>query len=198
LRRSLFLLALATSSASATDHSPSDIEFVLAHSPFDSYYVCGEHHQGELAYLGDDLGTDCMVSKLVTVDDRTWARTYEGDGLRNEQWFSWRATLLAPCECEVVKIHLNPVQNEPGKLGQPPASSMVFKRSDGVHILYAHIQEPAVAVGDKVAYGQPVAKVGNNGYGRNPHVHVGAWRDGKAIQLRWDLANMESAVNSSE
>jgi hypothetical protein len=198
MRHAILVLTLATSSASSAVRTPGDIESVLAHPPFASYYVCGEHHQGQLPYLGDDLGTDCMVAELVTVNDRTWSRTYVGDGMTNEQWFSWNATLHAPCECEVVKIHLNPVENAPGQLGKPPASSIVFKRADGVHILYAHIQEPVVAVGDKVTYGQPVAKVGNNGYGRNPHVHVGAWRDGKALQLRWDLANMQSAANASE
>ena len=56
-----------------------DIESVLAHPPFAAYYACAEHRQGELPYLGDDLGSDCVVQKLVTEDGRTWARAHEGD-----------------------------------------------------------------------------------------------------------------------
>ncbi len=134
-----------------------------------------------------------MAAKLVTVDGRIWSRTYDGDGMTNEQWFIWRAQLHSPCECEVTKIHLNPARNQPGILGKPPASSIEFRQADGTHIVLAHIQEPTVKVGDHVAYGQPVALVGNNGYGRNPHVHVGAWRGGKALQTRWDNSNTKSA-----
>lgn len=194
----LLLLLALSNSATAASSAPGKIEMVLAHPPFDSYYVCGEHRQGELPYLGDDLGTDCMVAKLVTVDGRIWSRTYDGDGMTNEQWFSWRAQLHAPCDCEVTKIHLNPVRNEPGILGKPPASSIEFRRADGTHIVLGHIQEPTVKVGDHVAYGQPVALVGNNGYGRNPHVHIGAWRGEKALQIRWDIAKLKPAPKSSE
>jgi len=164
------------------------IESVLAHPPFETYYSCGEHRQGELEYLGDDLGTDCVVGKLVTENDRTWARTHESDGTRNEHWFGWNAALLSPCECEVSEVRINPVVNEPGRLGKPPASMIVFKRSDGVHFLMAHVQDVSVKAGDRVKYGQPVAKVGNNGYGRIPHVHVGAWKGEVALQIRWDTS----------
>lgn len=165
-----------------------DIESVLAHPPFAAYYACAEHRQGELPYLGDDLGSDCVVQKLVTEDGRTWARAHEGDGTRNEQWFGWRAELLSPCDCEVGAVDVNPVVNEPGTLGQPPASMITFVRDDGVRFLLAHVQEVSVEVGDRVAYGQAVARVGNNGYGRTPHVHVGAWKGKTALQVRWDLS----------
>jgi len=178
-------LALAASLGGAV---PGTIESVLAHPPFDSYYVCGEHRQGELEYIGDDLGTDCVVEKLVTENDRTWARAHEGDGTKNEQWFGWRAQLLSPCECKVTKVIVNPVVNDPGRLGEPPSSMIILERKDSVHFLLAHVQEIAVKEGDQIVYGQPIAKVGNNGYGRIPHVHVGAWKGETALQIRWDTS----------
>src|SRR5690606_24073058 len=135
-----------------------------------------EHFAGQFKWLGDALGTDCVVNRLVEIDGRLFARAHEGDGSRNEQWYGWNQPLLSPCDCEVVKLHENAVVNEPGVLGEPPASNIVLRRDDGAHFLLAHIQQPEVKVGDRVAAGQPVARIGNNGYGRTPHVHVGAWR----------------------
>ena len=164
------------------------IESVLAHPPFATYYMCGEHAKGELPHLGDDLGTDCVVGRLVTENDRTWVRVHESDGTKNEQWFGWNVPLHSPCECMVTDVRLNPVTNEPGRLGDRPASIIVFEREDGVHFVMAHVQEVAVKAGDRVDYGQPVAKVGNNGYGRIPHVHIGAWKGDTALQIRWDTS----------
>lgn len=172
--------------------SPGNIESVLAHPPLEGYHLCGEHMENELKHLGDNLGTDCVVHKLVTEDGRTWARAHEGDGTKNEHWYGWMATLLSPCDCTVEKIRINPVVNEPGRLGEPPASVIVFKRADGVYLLMAHVQEIAVAEGDTVTYGQPVAKVGNNGYGRIPHVHMGAWKGETPLQIRWDTSRPSS------
>lgn len=168
----------------------ADPEAVLAHPPFTGYYQCGEHYEGQFKFKGDALGSDCVVAELVTEDGRTWSRTHRGDGRRNEDWFGWNAELLSPCDCTVVKLHLNPVTNLPGVLGKPPASHLVLERADGVRFLLAHLQAPTVAPGDAVRAGQPIARVGNNGYGRVPHVHVGAWRGELPLQIRWDQRAM--------
>jgi hypothetical protein len=168
----------------------SEIESVVAHPPVDAFFSCSEHWQGQLQELGDDLGKDCVVQRLVEDEGRVWSRAYATDGKTNEDWFGWGAQLFSPCACVVTKIHENPQQNEPGRLGSPPASHIILRREDGVHFLLAHIQLPSVAVGDTVSYGQPLAQIGNNGYGRSPHLHIGAWRDGSALQIRWDQSKM--------
>lgn len=167
------------------------IEVVLAHPPVDAFFACSEHWQGQLESLGDDLGKDCVVQRLVEEDGRMWTRDYATDGRTNEDWFGWNAQLLSPCACEVVRVHENPVQNEPGRLGTPPASFLILRRDDGVHFLLAHIQAPSVAKGDRLDYGDPVARIGNNGYGRSPHLHIGAWKDDKPLQIRWDQTRMK-------
>lgn len=163
----------------------------LAHAPVDASFSCTEHFAGQFSSPGDALGTDCVVTRLVETDGRLFSRMYSGDGFRNEDWYGWQQPLLSPCDCEVVGVTINPVTNEPGKLGNPPASSITFKREDGVHFVYAHIQDAAVHVGDRVAAGQLVARIGNNGYGRVPHVHVGAWRGNEPLQVRWDQSSMK-------
>jgi murein DD-endopeptidase MepM/ murein hydrolase activator NlpD len=60
-------------------------------------------------------------------------------------------------------------------------------RDDGVHFVLAHIDAPQIQVGDQVSAGQVIARVGNNGYSRHPHTHVGAWKGQTALQVRFDL-----------
>lgn len=170
--------------------SEPEVEAILVHPPFASTYGCTEHWYGQLPHLGDALGSDCTVGRLVEEQGRSWVREYENQGLENEDWFGWGEDVLAPCDCEVVEIRINPESNQPGILGKPPASSITFRREDDVHILYAHISSPSVTEGDLVVAGDVVAKVGNNGYSRQPHVHIGAWRGETALQLRFDQTRM--------
>ena len=41
--------------------------------------------------------------------------------------------------------------------------------------------------GDPVVRGQVLGEGGNNGFGRAPHIHAGAWRGTTPLQIRWDL-----------
>jgi hypothetical protein len=77
-------------------------------------YTCSEHFQGQFEYLGDALGADCVVQKLVEAGGRLFPRAYSGDGFRNEDWYGW-------------------------------------------------------------------------------HLHIGAWRDGTPLQIRWDQSKMQPA-----
>lgn len=166
---------------------PYALDYALAHRIFDDYYSCGEHREGELKSLGDNLGSDCVVQILEEIDGRTIAREYRGNGERNEDWYGWGRDVLSPCDGEVVRININEVVNQPGILGKPPATIVALKRDDGVHFLLAHLAAITVKVGDRVSAGQKLGVVGNNGYGRSPHVHIGAWHGETALQIRFDL-----------
>jgi hypothetical protein len=163
------------------------IDAVVAHPPFSSLYKCSEHARGELKGLGDELGQDCVVEGFVEDGGRLWARAYKTDGRENEDWFGWDQPVLSPCACNVIRIQENPVTNKPGVAGKPPASFVVLRRNDGVHFLLAHVQGVSVQVGEKVGYGQSIARVGNNGFSRSPHIHIGAWKKQAPLQIRWDL-----------
>lgn len=153
---------------------------------FEMSYKCAEHAAGVLPYLGDDRGQDCAPEAFVEKDGRAFMRAFNSDGLTNADWYGWNQDVLAPCDCEVVEVHINPVTNVPGVMGKPPASSIQFQAADGTLVLVAHIQAPRVMKGDKVKAGQVIAKVGNNGMCRNPHIHIGAWRGKTPQQIRWD------------
>jgi hypothetical protein len=170
----------------ASDSTKREIEQFLAHPLFSEPYSCSEHAAGELPYLGDDLGQDCTVGEFVDKGGRAFMRAYASDGLSNEDWYGWNKVVLSPCDCEVVSVRINPVTNEPGKTGKPPASAIELKTPDGTHIVLAHVQAPIVKAGEHINSGQPVARVGNNGFARAPHIHIGAWRGQDALQIRWD------------
>ena len=179
----LFVVALLTTSC-ATVPTP---DHVLVHPIFRHIYTCSEHAAGELQGVGDALGSDCVVQKFDMIDGRLWTRAHTGNGFRNEDWYGFGVDVMSPCECEVTRLHINDVTNQPGILGKPPSSSITLKRADGVYLLLAHIDAPSVKVGDRVAIGERIAKVGNNGYSRHPHIHVAAWKDNTPLQVRFDL-----------
>ena len=150
-------------------------------------FECSQHPRGQLSQLGDALGSDCRPFGFRRDGRETFPFTYRTDGSTNEDWVGWRADVLAPFEASVESVRVNPVTNQPGTLGEPPASAITFRRDDGVRVIYAHVQDIAVEEGGRVQVGQVIAHVGNNGRAWGPHIHVGAWRDNTPLQIRFDL-----------
>lgn len=160
------------------------IEQVVIHPPLDKAFVAAEHPEGQLEWLGDALGTDFMVVRFV----RGWARLHDGSGERNEDWFGWRAAVLAPFDGVVAHVTAPTGTNTPGRHGGGRAGGVVFAREDGVHVAYGHVDEIAVGAGERVGAGQVVARLSNNGTSWMPHLHVGAWRGETPLQVVVDLA----------
>lgn len=50
----------------------------------------------------------------------------------------------------------------------------------------AEVYAPVVSVGEEVKEGQLLAYVGNNGFCRNPHIHVGAYRGDQPLMVGFD------------
>jgi murein DD-endopeptidase MepM/ murein hydrolase activator NlpD len=90
----------------------------------------------------------------------------------------------------VDSVIANPAVNAPGTRGIGRAAVIAFRRADSKRVLYAHIQDIRVRPGDTVVAGQPIVRVGNNGQANFPHGHIGAWRGGRPLQIRFDLAAM--------
>ncbi len=157
--------------------------------PFRTSFACSEHYEGQIDYAGDALGADCMVTGGVD-GEAGFSRLYRTDGLTNADWYGWGADVLAPFDGKVEGVYANPIVNSPGRMGRPPAGMIRFERADGTRVVYGHVADIRVAAGDKVTAGQAVAKVGNNGFSRSPHIHVGAYRGDVPLQIRWDLRAM--------
>ncbi|MEZ7493845.1 M23 family metallopeptidase [Pseudoalteromonas distincta] len=154
-------------------------------------FACTEHWDGQFKYAGDALGTDCVIGGWYEDDKRLFQRSFINSGFENEDWFGFKKNVLAPCDCTVTKIHLNPITNQPGVMTPGRASSITFKNKDGLSVLLAHVRDIDVKEGEIVKRGAVVAKVGNNGYSRNPHIHIGAWdKEGKPIQIQFDQSTL--------
>ena len=166
-------------------HDPQQdaIEETTIHPVFPHAFASTEHGEGELTFLGDALGRDCWVVRFVD----GWYRPHAGDGTRNEDWYSWGADVLAPFDGIVDSVYINPVTNRPGCHSGGRASAIVFRSEDGVRVLYGHVEQVEVRSGDPVRVGERIAKVGNNGTSQSPHIHLGAWRDDRPLQVRFDL-----------
>jgi hypothetical protein len=165
------------------------IDAVLLHAPVRAPFQCADHPSGQLPYVGDALGTDCMVVRFT---EKGFMATFEGDGRANEDWYGWNEELLAPFDGTIEVVRVNPRVNRPGRLGNPPTGSIIFLRPDGLHVIYGHVQDFEVKLGDVVKAGQPVGRIGNNGVARNPHVHIGAWRGLEPFQIRFDQRTMRN------
>ena len=154
-------------------------------------FVCAEHFDGQIPYAGDALGGDCVVTGGVD-GDTGYSRPFRTDGRTNEDWYGWRAEVLSPTDGIVVGVIAKEGANVPGTLGKPPAAMLQIRRADGTIVVLAHVTDIAVKRGDRVAAGQKIARVGNNGFARSPHIHIGAWREATAepLQIRWDLRAM--------
>lgn len=177
--------------APQTEHPPAAATAapVKVHPIFNVSFVCSYHPEGQLAALGDALGTDCLVTS-VKVDDQGvgWSTPYINGGTANEDWFGWNRPVLAPVDGTIVEVYINDNINQPGVMRPGRASSIVIARADGLRVVIAHVQAIRVRPGDTVAAGEQIARVGNNGFSRNPHIHLGAYRDGVAVPLFFDPA----------
>ncbi len=178
-----------------------EIEAALVHPPVAVRYQCSEHALGAEDHVPDALGADCVVVRRTGGPAGNLNSLYTGDGSRNEDWHGWREPLLAPCDGRVVVVGINPETTQPGEFGPGRSSAILFRCGadddpDPIQVALIHVREVTVAEGDAVRAGQVVARIGNNGSSRNPHVHVGAFRgalfsdDAVPLQVRFDLAAM--------
>lgn len=191
----LFLLAQSTLQNRPTPppvarEVEGPIELVELSPPFRQHFSCAEHAVGELPLAGDALGTDCVIIGGIDEHGNGFARPFRTDGRTNSDWYGWHEDVLAPFDGVVDAVIANNTVNDPGTMGRPPAGILRFIREDGTAVVYGHVDDIQVKPGERVTAGQVVAKVGNNGVSRSPHIHVGAYRGDVPLQIRWDLRAM--------
>jgi murein DD-endopeptidase MepM/ murein hydrolase activator NlpD len=182
----------ALDDSSVTKQHPRDstVGSVVIYPFTHQHFVCLEHPLGQLRSLGDALGSDCVIVRLGSGAQEKFPSFYRTNGAQNSDWIGWNASVLAPFSGVVDSVYLNAVANTPGVLGKARASVIIFRRGDGLRVLVAHVQDIRVNVGDSVSAGERVASVGNNGAAYFPHTHIGAYKDGAPLQIRFDLAAM--------
>ena len=183
------------------------IESVTIFPPSASELRCSEHPMGQEDHPGDALATDCVVVRIDAGPFGNFPRFHDGDGTRNEDWFSWNEEVFAPFDGVVRLILINEHTNRPGVRGEGPSTAVLFERFEEdagppIQVGYVHLRELRIGEGDTVSAGQVVGRIGNNGISDFPHLHVGAMRGDLArllagdpdetevipLQVRFDLA----------
>lgn len=161
---------------------------VLIHPPIkteEGGLTGSEHEYREQLRKGDQLGRDFSVSKVMSDGVN---RRFINHGKTNEDWFGWRNKVLAPMDAEVTRVEDPDTVNTPGTMNRDAQPGLIFFENDeGTTVVYAHVREIKVEEGQQVEAGDVVARVGNNGNSRSPHVHVGAWQDETPLQIQVDL-----------
>lgn len=176
---------------------------VLIHPPIDATedrlsLSTREHTYRSQLRLGDQLARDFTVMR---VGDDGIPRAYRPgtDGESNEDWFGWRRDVLAPFEATVTRVEEPSATNEPGTMNREAQPGLIFfEDGEGVTVIYVHVRDIDVEEGERVEAGEVVAKVGNNGNSRAPHVHVGAWTEETPLQIQVDLYAEERYEEESE
>ena len=189
MHRQILLAAVLSLVLQPSGYAASDapIGAIVLVPLFYQRFVCTEHVNGELSDLGDALGSDCLVLGGIGAPTGIM-RLFKTNGATNEDWYGWHVEVHAPFDGVVTEVGINRVTNKPGTMGKSPPAYLKFQRADGIVVVYAHLDDIRVRVGDHVTVGQVVALDGNNGSARNPHVHVGAYLGKTPMQIRWDLA----------
>ena len=99
-----------------------------------------------------------------------------GAGAKVEDFFSWGAPVLAPCDGEIVAVVDGLEDNALGaKDTQHPAGNhVVLKVAESRFVFLAHLQRgtAGVAVGRQVKRGEQLGLCGNSGNSDFPHIHM--------------------------
>ena len=101
--------------------------------------------------------------------------THRGDGRRNEDYFAYGRSILAPAAGRVVVAVDGVPDNVPGSMDAAhlAGNHVIVDHGSGEFSLLAHLAPGSVTVkpGDRVAAGQKLGRCGNSGHSSEPHLH---------------------------
>ena len=106
---------------------------------------------------------------------------FTGDGASPQQWYGYGSEVHAAIGGTVIEVRDGLPDSAPNALparidpADTAGNHVIVQIRPDTWALYAHLQPGsiAVAVGDKVATGQMLGKLGNSGNSLAPHVHFG-------------------------
>jgi Peptidase family M23 len=138
------------------------------------------HRRGTLVLNGN-----ATIDRRYAID---WVRrhndaTFSGDALKNDSYYAYGQDVLAVADGTVIAARDGIPENVPRHDGFRPAvplsmdtlagNSITLAIADGQFAHYMHLQPGSLQVkaGDRVRRGQVLARIGNSGDSREPHLH---------------------------
>lgn len=125
----------------------------------------------------DDNRHASVADQRYALDLLIWNAdgTSEGDGSRNDQYFCWGKSVLAPAAGKIVLVEDGVPDNAPGQVNPPKlyGNHLVIDHGNSEFSLLAHLQRGSIVVkpGQRVAAGAVLGKTGNSGVSTEPHLH---------------------------
>lgn len=140
---------------------------------------------------GSKLAMD--IVKLNSLGNR--AHGIAPRGLSAYQIFGEK--LYSPCQGIVFKVRNSLPDNPPGYPDtEHPEGNYVMLKCAEADVFMAHLKRGSIKVapGEVVTVGQQLAETGNSGNTLEPHLHIGAKKDGEEIGLRFSGRSL--SINS--
>ncbi|MCL7744175.1 M23 family metallopeptidase [Guyparkeria hydrothermalis] len=202
LRASVFLLFSVLNALVIASHYPSgetlDVDFPLRSG---TYYVLqggGSAVTNPFHALSSDRKAVDIV-KLNRFGNRA-------DGIAPRALSAYEIfgeTLHSPCEGRIDRVRDGLLDNPPGHpVTEQSEGNYVVLRCDEADIFMAHLKRGSIRVapGEVVTAGQPLAEIGNSGNSLEPHLHISATKNDRAIglQLNGRSLSMNSVVRRGE
>ena len=130
-------------------------------------------------------GPTLAVNYHAVMPDQRWAfdllvtvegRTHRGRGARLDEYYAYERPVLAPADGVVLATHDGEADGPIGqwRMRRATGNHIVLQVAPGEFLFVAHLQPGSIAVraGERVAAGQPLARVGNSGNSSEPHLHL--------------------------
>jgi hypothetical protein len=100
-----------------------------------------------------------------------------GEGTENEDYVVWGEPITLPTSGTVVEVIRDEPDNVPGTYEDQATNNLLGVHLFGNYYLYLlHLQQgslpPEIQVGDTLAAGTPIGRVGNSGVTLEPHLHL--------------------------
>ena len=135
-----------------------------------TWYVASEH-----GYLDAHkrVATEMFAYDFLQVGAN--GKSYQRDGLRNNDYFAYGEKVLASKDGVVASIRNDVAENVPGTINieTPGGNVVVIDHGDSQFGYYAHLRPGSIPlkVGAQVKTGEVIGEVGNTGNSREPHLH---------------------------
>lgn len=131
-------------------------------------------------------GGDVEHNYHVEYPDQCWAYdllilknglSYAGDSTQLESYHCYGVPVVAPASGKVVGVYGEDPDMPVGSLGggkDPHGNHLILEVAQGEYLFLCHLQPNSIQVhlGDTVAEGQQLARIGNSGNTSEPHLHV--------------------------
>lgn len=130
---------------------------------------------GDTKALNYHIENQAQKNAIDFVITDTKGKSYQTDGLKNQDYYAFGKDIIAPCAGEIVLVVDGVKDNKPGVMNPiyVPGNTVIIRTAKNEFLLFAHFQQNSIKVkqGQMVVQGQLLGLCGNSGNSSEPHLH---------------------------